>query len=169
MQTPAQTPFRILLRRGFVISITLCGCTSHERYVIERSAVDSLVTPRDGVATPRAIAAIRERDRRPVYVKSSALRRETLTPHGPDSYRVEARAINPMITAGSILTWVGTAISLTGTVLLAVGKVQDNNPLFQAGGIAALSAEPLMWTGTGLWIGGALRRPYEVPPPPGTP
>ena len=72
---------------------------------------------------------------------------------------------NRMITAGSILTWIGTAVSLAGTVMVAVGKVQDSTPLFYAGGISALAAEPIMWTGTGLWIAGAMRRPYAVPPP----
>lgn len=72
---------------------------------------------------------------------------------------------NRMITAGSILTWIGTAVSLAGTVMVAVGKVQDSTPLFYAGGISALAAEPIMWTGTGLWIAGAMRRPSEAPPP----
>ena len=72
---------------------------------------------------------------------------------------------NRMITAGSVLTWIGTAVSLAGTVMVAVGKVQDSTPLFYAGGISALVVEPIMWTGTGLWIAGAMRRPYAVPPP----
>ncbi|MBL9044909.1 MAG: hypothetical protein JNM83_25095 [Myxococcales bacterium] len=72
---------------------------------------------------------------------------------------------NRMITAGSVLTWIGTAVSLAGTVMVAVGKVQDSTPLFYAGGISALAAEPIMWTGTGLWIAGAMRRPSEAPPP----
>jgi hypothetical protein len=58
------------------------------------------------------------------------------------------------------MVWIGTAISLAGTVIAIAGS----GDLRFAGEITALSAEPIMLTGTGLWIAGAARRPFEVPP-----
>ncbi len=155
-------PYRLLLVAcliGGAASHT--GCATQERYLVTQAELDSSL---DGTART-AIPATREKDRQPVYVKVSALQRQTLVPHGDGTIQIVARAKNPMLTAGSVLTWIGTAISLTGTVLVAVGRVQDNTSLFYLGGISALSAEPLMWTGTGLWIAGAMRRPYETPAP----
>lgn len=144
------------------------GCTSQERYLIAHTELAAAKNASADTA-PVAVSATRERDRQPVYVKLSALQKETLVPHGDGTFVIVARAKNPMITAGSVLTWIGTAISLLGTSLVAVGKVQENTTLFYLGGISALSAEPLMWTGTGLWIAGAMRRPYEVTVPAGVP
>lgn len=142
------------------------GCVSEERYVLSRSIGEQVGTAATA-AQPMAdsVPAVRERDRRPVFLKTSALQKDTLTAHGEDSFRIVARAPNRMITAGSVLTWVGTAISLVGTAVVIVGKVQDSTPLFYAGGITALSAEPIMGIGTGLWIAGALRLPFEVTKP----
>lgn len=157
----------VLLAISLSVSV---GCVSHERYVLDRTVAEQIGTATAGTTTgpapevPEYVSAVREKDRRPVFVKTASLQKETLTPLGTDSFRIEARGINRLITAGSILTWVGTAISLAGTAIVAVGKLQDNTPLFYAGGITALAAEPLMWTGTGLWIGGAMRLPFEVRP-----
>ena len=151
--------YTILLVAGLIGGLVPhSGCASQERYLVTRQELDASL---DGAAHP-AIAATRQKDRQPVYVKVSTLQRQTLVPHGDGTFQIVARAKNPMITAGSVLTWIGTAISLVGTTLVAVGKVQDNTLLFYVGGISALSAEPLMWTGTGLWIAGAMRRPYET-------
>ncbi|HMY60045.1 MAG TPA: hypothetical protein PK472_17405 [Pseudomonadota bacterium] len=168
----AGRPSRALATLSLLFSV---GCVSSERYILDRTAAEQLapnVVPPDERMSPQGldyVAAVREKDRRPVFVKTSALRKDTLTPLSPDSFRIEARGYNRLVTAGSILTWVGTAVSLAGTVIVAVAKREDNTPLFYAGGITALAAEPMMWTGTGLWIYGALRLPFEKNPPQNTP
>ena len=145
------------------------GCVSQERYVLSRSIGEQVGTNSSAAdatpPVPDVVPAVRERDRRPVFVKTAALQKETLSAHGEDSFRIFARGNNRLITAGSILTWAGTAISLVGTAVVIAGKVQDSTPLFYAGGITALSAEPIMGVGTGLWIAGALRLPFEVSKP----
>jgi hypothetical protein len=136
------------------------GCVSQDRYVIPH---DELQRMKQANQPGEVVSAVRLSDHKPVKVKVAALEEQTLAPHGDGTFSIRAKGHNPAITAGSVLTWTGTAISLIGTALLAVGKVKDNQALFYIGGISALSAEPLMWTGTGLWIYGAMRPPYEVP------
>lgn len=151
------------------------GCVSHERYLISRSELVAVAQARtqgnaDGNgpdfvadAMPASVPAVRVKDQKPVRVRTSALRFDPARLPDTEIVSIEARALNRMVTAGSVLTWIGTAISLVGTGLVAAGKLRGDDGLFAIGGVMALSAEPIMWTGTGLWIGGALRRPYEAP------
>lgn len=157
-----------------LLGFSLAGCYSHESYVLSRAQVDSLAQPDSQLQSPpQAILAVRESDHKSVWVKTDALRSAASALNQQQlglntaaiSVSIPVRAYSPKITAGAALTWIGTAISLVGTVLVAVGKIQDNSTLFYAGGISALAAEPLMWTGTGLWIAGALRPPFETTAP----
>lgn len=161
-----------LSHRALFLTTLLCpivlsaGCVSEDRYVIQHH---DLAQVQQSAQRSELVNAVRASDRKPVRVRVLALQQETIAPHGDGTFQVRARAKNPIITAGSVLTWTGTAISLIGTAIFAIGKVKDDQALFYLGGISALSAEPLMWAGTGLWIYGAMRPPYEVPvsaPPP---
>lgn len=164
------------LRTWTLLGVLLTGCYSHESYVLSQAQVEQLSRPElQSDPEAQAIRAVRTSDHKSVWVKSEALR-PALSALAPQALGANAqaplgavsipvRAYNPKITAGAALTWIGTGISLVGTVLVAVGKVQDNSPLFYAGAISALAAEPLMWTGTGLWIAGALRPPFETSTP----
>jgi len=81
---------------------------------------------------------------------------------GPsETVRVQTRTYSPMVTAGSALTWVGTVISLAGTI--AYFSTSDaQHDVHLAAAIVAASAEPIMLAGTGLWIGGSLAHPSEA-------
>lgn len=155
---------RVLIWAWALLGSSLAGCYSHDSYLLTRAQVDAIAQEQTAAA-PDAIQAERVSDHKRVWVKTEALRQATGSaspqPAG-DLVSVPLRAYSPKISAGAALTWIGTGISLVGTVLVAVGKIQDNNPLFYAGGITALAAEPLMWTGTGLWIAGALHPPFET-------
>ena len=149
------------LAAALVVALGAAGCTTHEAYLVERAPLVALARlPAD--APPAAVPAVRASDGRATFVRARALAFDPLhadaLPPGPS--RVEARSLNRLIAAGSALTWIGTAISLAGTVVFAAG----GDALRLPGGLIALSAEPLMWTGTALWIVGALGHPAEVPP-----
>ena len=140
----------------------LLGCVSHERYTVSRAELVTVAELRAQGRAPQAIAALREQDGKAAAVRLSALRYDPNRLPNTELVSVEARAKNRLVTAGSVFTWVGTAISLFGTGLFAAGRLRSDDGLFLIGAVMSLSAEPIMWTGTGLWIGGALRRPYEV-------
>jgi hypothetical protein len=110
-----------------------------------------------GQRTSTAVPATRQG--RPVLVRGSTLEIDDAALSG-NSLEVKSRAPNRMMTAGSALTWIGTAISVAGTVLFLGFSDFDKH---WAGAGLALSAEAVMWTGTGLWIGGAGRHPQELP------
>ena len=71
---------------------------------------------------------------------------------------IRSRRYSPVVTAGATLTGVGSIISVVGTIIYFT-STGDNN---LAGGIVALSAEPMMLAGTLMWIFGILRPPQEV-------
>lgn len=154
---------RVLIWAWALLGSSLVGCYSHDSYLLTREQVDAAAQE-----PAAAIQAERVSDHKRVWVKTEALRQaaSSASPQpASDLVSVSLRAYSPKISAGAALTWIGTGISLVGTVLVVVGKIQDNNPIFYAGGITALAAEPLMWTGTGLWIAGALRPPFETAAP----
>lgn len=138
-----------------------CGCSSQADYLIDRAVL--------AAQAPQALDAIiparRAADGQSAHVRLRALDLSSSTSVDLNTVRVLARARNPLVTAGSVLTWIGTAISLGGTFVAVAGKGRGDDGLFLIGGITALAAEPLMLTGTGLWIAGANRRPYEVQTP----
>lgn len=77
---------------------------------------------------------------------------------------VRSRTAARRIVAGSALTWIGTALSLAGSITFFA--TSDKQPeLHLASGVVAGVAEPIMITGTVLWILGAL----EPPPAPESP
>jgi hypothetical protein len=163
---------------SFALIAVGAGCVSHERYLISRSELVAVAEQRAAgnadESRSNSVPAVRQRDHKPVRVRKSALRYDVTRLPDTELVSIEARALNRMVTAGSVLTWIGTAISLIGTGLVAAGKLRGDDGMFVIGGALAIGAEPIMWTGTGLWIGGALRRPYEAPtwpapPDPGSP
>ena len=91
----AGRPSRALATLSLLFSV---GCVSSERYILDRTAAEQLapnVAPPDERMSPQGldyVAAVREKDRRPVFVKTSALRKDTLTPLSPDSFRIDGIA-----------------------------------------------------------------------------
>ena len=154
--------------------ILLCGCTITDRYVLDADTARRAQTLPP--ASDEPIPATRQG--KPVLVRSSTLdfRDARVTERGERSERkrgnaepvarpsqnsveVKARARSPMMTAGSTLVWIGTAISVAGTVLFFAYGDFDKH---WAGAGLALSAEAVMWTGTALWIVAAGKHPQEV-------
>ncbi|HEY7955173.1 MAG TPA: hypothetical protein VII38_07760 [Polyangia bacterium] len=63
----------------------------------------------------------------------------------------------PMVKAGIALTAIGSAISIAGTILY----FSTSGDPHTTGLILAPSAEPLMITGTVLWVVGLIRAPHD--------
>src|SRR5262249_47783017 len=87
-------------------------------------------------------------------------------PIAGDPVRVQVRVKNPMLTAGVVLTCVGTVISVVGSAIFFAtwNPSPAQTDLHNAGGITALAAEPLMWAGPILWPLGIQRPPHEARP-----
>ena len=134
--------------------IVLCSCTVPHAY---------LIAPENAAPKQASINAVRVKDGRSVVIRG-----ETIDPLGalpqPDGrVRVVSRGKSRMVTAGSLMTWIGSAISIAGTVVFFVGYARNDSTLMQAGYITAPSAEPIMITGTVLWVLGARAHPQEIP------
>jgi hypothetical protein len=134
--------------------IVLCSCTVPNAY---------LVAPEDAAPKFAPVNAVRFKDNRAVVIRG-----ETIDPLGaipqPDGrVRVVSRAKSRKLTAGVLMTFIGSAISIAGTIVFFVGNARNDSTLMQAGYIAAPSAEPIMITGTVLWVLGARSHPQEIP------
>ncbi len=162
------------------VSAGLSGCSSHDWYVVSplQRAAQLAAAEAHGTApaaaaptagTSRApqdsawVLAERRSDGQRVWLRTSAVDwsgAATLPGHR-DGLLVRARAYNPALTAGSTLTWVGTAVSLLGSGLFLAGRVRGDEALFLAGSLTALTAEPVMWAGIAYWLAGTMRPPQE--------
>lgn len=137
------------MRLLLALLLATTGCTVGHLYTVEPAALA-------GAADP--LPAVRVKDGASVQLRAADVVRSSAQPDGA-RLRVKTRRYSPMITAGSILTWIGSAVSVTGTVMFLATSTGD---VHTAGLIIAPSAEPMMITGTVLWIVGLLRHPEEI-------
>jgi hypothetical protein len=140
------------MKRLWVV-LLLAGCVTTREYVVDGAALSA------GAAE---VPGVRAKDGRPVHVKGWTIDRATASDAGGGSVRVKARAYNRKLVAGSVLTWIGSAISIAGTALL-VATWNSGGPGYTAGWVLAPSAEPIMIAGTVLWILALKHPPMESP------
>jgi hypothetical protein len=140
--------------RGAALALALLGsgCWVSHRYVVDAAELQR---------GQEVVAATRVKDGAQVRLRASTIDPASWEPQPtqPPTVKVKSKARSSMVLAGSLLTWIGSAISITGTVLYFAGS----GDLHTAGLITAPSAEPLMITGTVLWVVGLIRHPQEVP------
>jgi len=141
--------------RLLIASLALAGCVVSDRYVVSAETTRALAAMPESARSNVAVAATRKKDGKPVLLRGS-----TIDVSQPGASDVKAGMRSKMVIAGQALTWIGTGISLAGTVLFFGFH---GGTLHDAGGGLALSAESIMWTGTGLWIAGQRAHPMEIP------
>jgi hypothetical protein len=137
--------------KPLLLCLLLAGCVTSRDYVVDGAALQSGVEWLPGA---------RVKDGRAVNVRASTVDRASAADAGNGQVRVKAKALNKKLILGSVLTWVGTAISLTGTAFL-VATWNNHNDLYTAGWVLAPSAEPIMIAGTVLWILALKHPPME--------
>lgn len=161
-------------RLGTVVgTLLLGGCWVSERYLVTPGQLEQA---RQVPAAEAAITALpvhryvgtadHGQAGKAVLLRAAALAQAQVEPGSPSTSPasptapmiVRSRRYSPVVTAGAVLTGVGTVLSVAGTILYFAGS----GDLHTAGGIVALSAEPMMLAGTLMWIFGILRPPQEV-------
>jgi hypothetical protein len=128
------------------------GCVTSRDYVVDGAQLSSQA---------EILPGARAKDGRPVGVRAWTIDRASASDAGAGRVKVTARALNRKLIAGSVLTWVGTAISITGTAML-VASWNDHGPLYTTGWVLAPVAEPIMIAGTVLWILALQHPPMET-------
>lgn len=167
MRQWAKTILDLVVARGvaaIVAVATISACVVHGDYRVGWVDVAAVATRSPEERAHAAVAAERTGDHRPVFVRADLLRDvQPVSENSADGARARAAAPAPEVTAGAVLTCVGSVLSVTGTLgylLLRDGPHDDAALGF---GITTLIAEPLMIVGTVLWIHGLVRPPQEVP------
>lgn len=145
------------------------GCYVTERYLIDEARLAQVAALPAPERAAVAVPAIRKQDGRAVYVRADALP-DSVAPAvaagaapadtAPPPVLVTTRRYSPMVTAGAILTYIGSVASVAGTIGFFVG----DGSISTAFGLLALAAEPPMWVGSVLWPLGLYRRPQEARP-----
>lgn len=147
-----------------LLAWSLTGCYSRESYLVAPSEIERVKRLGENERRDAVVPALREESGKPVFVLASALRFDEARPAKEERVRVPSLAFSRMITAGSVLTWVGTGLSLLGTALFAAYGFDPGSRGGLASASVALSGEAPMIVGTILWIlGGSTHRPEEVP------
>jgi len=135
-----------------VLVLALAGCVTSREYVVDGAALSS---------GAQLLPGVRARDGRAVSVQAWTVDRASAADAGQGQVRVRARAFNRKLVAGSVLTWVGSAISIAGTAML-VATWNSGGPLYTTGWVMAPTAEPIMIAGTVLWILALKHPPMEA-------
>jgi hypothetical protein len=146
------------VRLAVASCLLAAGCLAGARYRVAPPLVEQVAhmpaAERAGVAVP----AVRDKGGAEVRLRGDTLRLEPMPSAAPDGVHLTAAAPSRMAQAGIILTFLGTPVSIVGTILLLA-----THGATQTAGIAmAAGAEPFMQAGTILWIVGLLQRPQEV-------
>lgn len=146
------------------LTLALGGCWVSERYLVTPEQIDQA---RQVPAPEAATTALpvqryagppgRGQAGKAVLLRTEALAQAQPEPGSPPTV-VRSRRYSPVVTAGAVLTGVGTVLSVGGTILYFA----TSGDLHTVGGVVALSAEPMMLAGTLMWIFGILRPPQEV-------
>jgi hypothetical protein len=132
-----------------LLVMCLAGCMVSERYIIPVAATGPLI-PATRVKRPAQ-----------VQIYADTIDRSSMKPQAdPSLVEVRAGRKSPKLLAGHLLTWIGTAISLTGNALFIAYYGQNNAEYYSGIGLTA-SAEPLMIVGTILWILALREHPAE--------
>ncbi len=136
------------------------GCVVSDRYLITANATNALAHVPESERAATAVPARRKKDGKAVFVRGSTVDLRGSNAVG-DDVEVTAGLRSKMVVAGQALTWVGTAISVAGTIVFFSFPSGQRH---WVGGGLSLSAEAIMLTGTGLWIAGQAGHPQELPP-----
>ena len=135
------------------------GCTVGDRYLVAPqtwSAVTAMPQPeRWHVAAP----ATRAHGGQAVEVRASELSVKEAVVREGGVVAVPSRTHSRRIVVGSTLVWIGTPLSIAGLCMVIFGR----NAVRWAGIPIAAVAEPLMISGTVLWVQGARAHPQELP------
>jgi hypothetical protein len=153
IRAPGRVVF--LLMRAPLLLLFFAGCVVSDRYLVSPDTTRVLAAMPESARANAAVPATRKKDGKQVLLRGS-----TIDLSQPGASEVKAGMRSKMVIAGQALTWIGTGISLAGSVLFFGFR---SGLLHEAGGGLALSAESIMWTGTGLWIAGQRAHPMEVP------
>ena len=122
-----------------LIALVHTGCYTEREYIVSGSTTTRVKDGRPVRLDPRVTITVEDaRD--------------------PNHVRVRARGKNNKVLAGNILVWIGTPISIVGTAFFLA---QSSGTLHTTGLIMAPSAEPIMITGTILWVVGLIRPSWE--------
>lgn len=148
---------------ALALILNLGGCWVSERYLVTPEQIDQArqVPAPEAARTALPVQRYAGPAGHGQAGKAVLLRAEALALGQPEPGSptvVRSRRYSPVVTAGAVLTGVGTVLSVAGTILYFAGS----GDLHTAGGVVALSAEPMMLAGTLMWIFGILRPPQEV-------
>ena len=145
--------------RALIPACGLCACSVGDRYVIAPetlASMQSLPVARQG----RIIApAQRAKDGRPANVRVSAFVLSAASPRYDGQIQIPTRMTSHRLKIANALVWTGTPPSIAGLLMIILGR----GAVRWSGVALAAAAEPVMITGTVLWVKAANAHPQELP------
>lgn len=153
------TPASLVLACASLLCGT--GCTIRDRYLIDRTALVSLAALPEAEREGRKVPAVREQDGKRTLLRGDRI---PLAPSAwvTDPVSVGTRVPAPMITAGAVLTVIGSILSIAGTSAWLATRNSGHDDVSNGMLGVSIAAEPIMLSGTLLWVFGTLAHPTEV-------
>lgn len=133
---------------------SLPGCYLQRTYQVDAPVAEQITAK----TAPPTVVALREGDQRPVTIKTSTVLRDSVRATSDTRAVVTTRALGKMTTAGIVLTFAGTALSLVGSGLF----FGTSGTTRIVGAVLAGSGEAPMISGSVLWVLGLRRYPAET-------
>src|SRR5438067_12368914 len=95
--------------------VLLAGCSVSHPYIVDAADLAQL---REG----GILCGARQKDGQRACVRGETVRKETAQPQPDGKVRVVSRTHSDTTTMGSALTWLGTPLSLPGTLMIILGS-----------------------------------------------
>ena len=137
----------------------LCACSVGERYVVAPETLASIqalsMEQREHTAAP----AQRAKDRRFATVRASTFALAEAKPDIDGQVLMQTRMPSHRLKLANALVWAGTPPSIAGLLMIIIGR----GAVRWSGLALAAAAEPVMITGTVLWVKAANAHPQELP------
>lgn len=145
--------------RAWILTCGLCACSVGDRYVVQPDTLAALralsLAQREHTAAP----VRRVRDGDAADVRASAFALAESSPRSDGSIEVPTRMPSHRLVVANALVWTGTPPSIAGLLMIIFGR----GAVRWSGIALAAAAEPVMISGTVLWVKEANAHPQELP------
>lgn len=145
--------------RVWVLACGLCGCSVGDRYIVAPETLASIRALSTAQREHTAAPAQRAKNGLGAEVRVSTFALAEARPRPDGQTEVPTRMPSRRLKLANALVWAGTPASIAGLLMVIIGR----GAVRWSGLALAAAAEPVMITGTVLWVKGANAHPQELP------
>ena len=147
------------IMRTFFLACGLCACSVGDRYVVQPEMLESIRALSPAEREHTAAPAHRAHQGEAAEVRASAFVLAEAAPRADGTVVIPTRLPSRRLVLANALVWAGTPPSIAGLLMIILGR----GAVRWSGIALAAAAEPVMISGTVLWVKAANAHPQELP------